>query len=119
MRFNLLPPELLGLLLISGSFYNQRVSASLAVNVALQASFNAASYILELLFVTCIFHCFSNTKAETCAGRQLQKKIVPPTSPFLTELPRGTSRIAVQIKSYITRFYSCWRTMDTSRTPMH
>lgn len=119
MRFNLLPPELLGLLLASGAFHNQRVSASPAVNVALQASFNAAPYILELLFVTFILHCFLSIQAEHSAERQLRKRMVPPIFPSWTESPRGTLRIAVQIKSYIIRFYSWWRTMDTLRVPMH
>ncbi len=64
MRFNLLPPELLGLLLISGPLHNQQVLASPTVNVALQASFNAAPYILELLFVTSILHCFLGIEAD-------------------------------------------------------
>jgi hypothetical protein len=53
MRFFLLPPELLGILL-SLSHNVGRVFAGPSVNVALQASFNAPPYILELLLVTVI-----------------------------------------------------------------
>ncbi len=52
MRFNILPPELLRLLIVSGAFIARYGAASPAVNVALQASFNAPPYILELLSVT-------------------------------------------------------------------
>jgi len=119
MRFNFLPPELLALLLVSHSFHRQRVSANSAVNVALQASFNGPPYILELLSVTLILHCFVSIEADCRAGRQLQKRIVPRIFPSWTESPRGTLRIAVLIKSYIIHFYCWWRTMDTSRVPMH
>ena len=41
--------ELLGLLLLFTSFNVQKVAAGPSVNVALQASFDAPPYILELL----------------------------------------------------------------------
>ena len=44
-----LPQELLRLLLLSTSFDAWRIAASPSVNVALQASFDAPPYILELL----------------------------------------------------------------------
>ena len=50
MRLSLLPSEVLALLGLS--FTVQHVSAAPTVNVALQASFNAPPYILELLLVT-------------------------------------------------------------------
>lgn len=49
MRLSLLPPELLGALLGLSSFTGQYAFAGPTVNVALQASFNAPPYILELL----------------------------------------------------------------------
>ncbi|KAF6218705.1 hypothetical protein HO133_006056 [Letharia lupina] len=49
MRLSLLPSELLGLLIVSSSFTARHAFASPTVNVALQASFNAPPYILELL----------------------------------------------------------------------
>ena len=52
MRLSLLPSELLGVLLGSSSFTARHVLAGPTVNVALQASFNAPPYILELLLVT-------------------------------------------------------------------
>ena len=52
MRLSLLPSELLGLLTSLSYFPLFAVSASPTVNVALQASFNAPPYILELLLVT-------------------------------------------------------------------
>ena len=52
MRLSLLPPELLGFILGLSSFKAQYAFASPTVNVALQASFNAPPYILELLLVT-------------------------------------------------------------------
>ena len=54
MLLSSLPQELLGLLLITTSFNVRRVEASPSVNVALQASFDAPPYILELLFVLSI-----------------------------------------------------------------
>lgn len=54
MRLSLLPPELLGVLLATFSFNARPISGSAAVNVALQASFNAPPFILELLFVTSV-----------------------------------------------------------------
>ena len=50
MRLSLLPAELLGLLL-SASLTVRHPLASPSVNVALQASFDAPPYILELLLV--------------------------------------------------------------------
>ena len=50
MRLSLLPAELLGLFL-SASVNVRHAFASPSVNVALQASFNAPPYILELLLV--------------------------------------------------------------------
>ena len=52
MRLSLLPSELLGVLLVSSSRIVQNAIAGPTVNVALQASFNAPPYILELLLVT-------------------------------------------------------------------
>lgn len=52
MRLSLLPPELLGVLLASSCFPARHALAGPTVNVALQASFNAPPYILELLLVT-------------------------------------------------------------------
>lgn len=52
MRLSLLPSELLGVLLVSSSFTTRHALAGPTVNVALQASFNAPPYILELLLVT-------------------------------------------------------------------
>ena len=49
MLFPSLSQELLGLLLLSSSFRLQRAAAGPSVNVALQASFDAPPYILELL----------------------------------------------------------------------
>ncbi|KAL9125567.1 MAG: hypothetical protein Q9217_005248, partial [Psora testacea] len=49
MLFSSLPQELIGLLLLSTSSGIQRAIANPAVNVALQASFNAPPYLLELL----------------------------------------------------------------------
>lgn len=49
MRLSLLPSELLGVLLVSSSFTTRHALAGPTVNVALQASFNAPPYILELL----------------------------------------------------------------------
>ena len=60
MRFNLLPPELLGLLLASGSLFPRCSVAGPAVNVALQASFNAPPYILELLLVMFLSSLFED-----------------------------------------------------------
>ena len=51
MRLSLLPAELLGVLLVSSSSTARRVLAGPSVNVALQASFSAPPYILELLLV--------------------------------------------------------------------
>lgn len=81
MRFSVLPQEVLGLVLTSIFLHSQRVSASPAINVALQASFNAPPYILELLLVTLLLHCFLSIVTDRRAGKQLQKKIAPPTSP--------------------------------------
>ena len=50
MRLSLLPSEVLALLELS--FTVQHALAGPTVNVALQASFNAPPYILELLLVT-------------------------------------------------------------------
>ena len=50
MRLSLLPSEVLALLGLS--FTVQHAFAGPSVNVALQASFNAPPYILELLLVT-------------------------------------------------------------------
>lgn len=52
MRLSLLPPDLLGVLLASTALNAYYTHAGPAVNVALQASFNAPPYILELLLVT-------------------------------------------------------------------
>ena len=52
MRLSMLPSELLGVLLVSSSRLVQYAIAGPTVNVALQASFNAPPYILELLSVT-------------------------------------------------------------------
>lgn len=52
MRLSLLPSELLGVLLGLSSLTPYYAFAGPTVNVALQASFNAPPYILELLFVT-------------------------------------------------------------------
>ena len=52
MRLYLLPAELLAVLLVSSSFTARHAFASPTVNVALQASFSAPPYILELLSVT-------------------------------------------------------------------
>ena len=52
MRLSLLPSELFGVLLGVSSFTAQHAYAGPTVNVALQASFNAPPYILELLLVT-------------------------------------------------------------------
>ena len=52
MRLSLLPIELLGFILGLSSFEAQYAYAGPTVNVALQASFNAPPYILELLLVT-------------------------------------------------------------------
>lgn len=49
MRLSLLPSELLGVLLGLSSFTAKYTFASPTVNVALEASFNAPPYILELL----------------------------------------------------------------------
>lgn len=49
MRPYLLPSELLTLLLVSSSSIAWHALAGPTVNVALQASFNAPPYILELL----------------------------------------------------------------------
>lgn len=57
MRVPLLPPELIAVLLAHVSFISRAVSAHSAVNVALQASFNAPPYILELLLVTFKYAC--------------------------------------------------------------
>ena len=54
MRVHILPPELLGLLFFSGTFITRKALASPTVNVALQASFDAPPYILELLQVTLV-----------------------------------------------------------------
>ena len=51
MHSHLLPPELLRLILSVGVFIAPCVLAGPAVNVALQASFDAPPYILELLSV--------------------------------------------------------------------
>lgn len=53
MRLSMLPPKLLGVLL-SLSCNIGHVLASPSVNVALQASFSAPPYILELLLVTAV-----------------------------------------------------------------
>ena len=58
MRLSLLPSELLGVLLVSSSRIVQYAIAGPTVNVALQASFNAPPYILELLLVTLKFPIF-------------------------------------------------------------
>lgn len=50
MRLSLLPAELL-VFLFSASVNVRPAFAGLSVNVALQASFNAPPYILELLLV--------------------------------------------------------------------
>ena len=52
MRLSLLPSELLGVLLASPWFSARHALAGPTVNVALQASFDAPPYILELLLVT-------------------------------------------------------------------
>ena len=52
MRLSLLPSELLGFIFGLSVFKAQSAFASPTVNVALQASFNAPPYILELLLVT-------------------------------------------------------------------
>ena len=52
MRLFLLPYELLGVLVVSSTFTARRALAGPTVNVALQASFDAPPYILELLSVT-------------------------------------------------------------------
>ena len=52
MRLSLLPSELLGVLLGISSFTTEYAIAGPTVNVALQASFAAPPYILELLLVT-------------------------------------------------------------------
>ena len=52
LSLSFLPRELARLLLISSVLNASRVSADLAVNVALQASFNSPPYLLELLLVT-------------------------------------------------------------------
>ena len=51
MRLSLLPSEVLEVLLGLSSFIAQYAFAGPTVNVALQASFNAPPYILELLLV--------------------------------------------------------------------
>lgn len=51
MRLSLLPSELLGVLLVLSPFTARHIFAGPTVNVALQASFNAPPYILELLLV--------------------------------------------------------------------
>lgn len=52
MRPSLLPSELLAVLLGVSSFTAKYAFAGPTVDVALQASFNAPPYILELLLVT-------------------------------------------------------------------
>ena len=52
MHLSLLPSELLGVLLVSSAVTVRHALAGPNVNVALQASFNAPPYILELLLVT-------------------------------------------------------------------
>lgn len=55
MRLSLLPSELLRVLLVSSPFTARHALAGPSVNVALQASFSAPPYILELLSVTIKF----------------------------------------------------------------
>ena len=106
MRLSLLPAELLGLLL-SASLDIRYAFASPSVNVALQASFNAPPYILELLLVPSLFNDPVDICTDTRPGRQLQKKIRPPTSPSLIELLKGVSRIVRPIRNSIIPFSRC------------
>ena len=60
MHLSLLPSEVLALLGLS--FTVQHAFAGPTVNVALQASFNAPPYILELLLVTLKIWCDLTSK---------------------------------------------------------
>ena len=80
MLLRLLPPDLLGLLVVSSVLTPSFILASPAVNVALQASFDAPPYILELLLVTMTSYFIQDNAADTILERQLQKKMRPLTS---------------------------------------
>lgn len=100
MQLFLMPAELLGLLFILGPLISLPVSASPAVNVALQASFNAPPYILELLSV--IFAIIHVVRLKlTSLGRLLQRRTALPISPSSIESRTGTFRIAAQTKSFM------------------
>lgn len=59
------------------------MNASPAVNVALQASFDSAPYLVELLYVTRLIVAFPLLVENTHAlnlGSPLPKRTLPPTS---------------------------------------
>ena len=117
MQFRMLPSELLQLLLASAAFIPSRGLASPAINVALQASFNAPPYILELLLVTFIFSFLERRiLAESWTEKRLQRKIRLHTFPSLTVSLKAVSPIAPQTVSYTTPSYRWCKMMDTLRT---
>ena len=115
MRLSLLPSELLGFLLASSILPYRIALASSVVNVALQASFNASPYILELLFVTSTYSTY--WVADPSVEKLPLKRIRLHTSPSLTASRKAASRIVQRTKSCTQHFCKYWKMMDISRSP--
>ena len=120
MRLSLLPSELLGFILGLSSFGSQYAHAGPTVNVALQASFNAPPYILELLLVTLNIQIQSPYKmSDIIPEKQPRKKTRLPIFPFSTESLKDALRNAVRIKTCIALSYRSCVTMGTLQMRRH
>ena len=106
--------------LLVGSLVLQawRVAAGPSVNVALQASFNAPPYIIELLSVSLKLFLEAHTDANVRVERPSPKRTQQHTFPYLTELPRGDLRNAAVMKTCIKPSSKWSKMTDISRRPM-
>lgn len=88
-----------------------------AIHVALQASFNSAPYLLELLLVTLPeqLACDGILTYFSVTEKLLLKKTRLPTSPCLIVLPKDIFWTALPTKSYTRHLFNSYRMTDTSQ----
>ena len=89
MRLSRLPSELLGVLLLSSSFTARYAFAGPTVNVALQASFHASPYILELLLVTLKIQIWRSMEGLTSSRETAAEENSTAYFPILDRIAEG------------------------------
>lgn len=117
MGFLRIPWGLTGALLVTTYLHSLCANASPSINVGMKASFPAAPYLLELLYLS--LPKPMSMVSDILLEKLQQTRMVPPTSPSLIVSVKAISPSLPPIRSYTSNSSKSLVRMDICQTPNH